>query len=284
MGLFGKKKKGTPPPCCGRTPETAVRVGADKTAASVKVLGSGCARCSALEAAVRAALAELGVDAAIEHVTDFMQIAAYGVMTTPALVVGGRVVSCGCVAPGDAPGGPGKRNAGTGPCGVIYWPQYHNGKEAGTNGPITEPNAQTGPQQGGLPDPRGRDDQRISGGGAGGAGVFPDVDRLPGDLRPPARHCHGAVPGGGDGRFTAGRPGWGRLTPRAAGPAWAFCSSCSTPGTACCSRPIRTGRGRGSISACPPGRMRRGTCWTPVRGRASGWGSGPASRRRISGG
>ena len=38
MGLFGKKKKGTPPPCCGRTPETAVRVGADKTAASVKVL------------------------------------------------------------------------------------------------------------------------------------------------------------------------------------------------------------------------------------------------------
>ena len=61
MGLFGKKKKGTPPPCCGRTPETAVRVGADKTAASVKVLGSGCARCRALEAAVRAALAELVV-------------------------------------------------------------------------------------------------------------------------------------------------------------------------------------------------------------------------------
>ena len=45
-----------------------------------------------------------------------------------------------------------------------------------------------------------------------------------------------------------------------------FLLSCSTPGTACCSRPIRMGRGRGSISACPPGRMRRGTCWTPVRG------------------
>lgn len=55
--------------------------------------------------AVRAALAELGVDAAIEHVTDFMQIAAYGVMTTPALVVGGRVVSCGRRAgPGGTPG------------------------------------------------------------------------------------------------------------------------------------------------------------------------------------
>ena len=90
---------------------------------------------------------------------------------------------------------------------MIYCPQYHNGKEAGTNEPITEPNTQTGPQQGGLPDPRGRDDQRVSGGGSRGAGVFPDVDRLPGDLRPPARHCHGAVPGGGDGRFTAGLPG-----------------------------------------------------------------------------
>lgn len=97
MGLFGKKKKGTPPPCCGRTPETAVRVGADKTAASVKVLGSGCARCSALEEAAREALAELGMDTAIVHVTDFAQIAAYGVMATPALVIDEKVVSCGRV-------------------------------------------------------------------------------------------------------------------------------------------------------------------------------------------
>ena len=90
MGLFGKKKKGTPPPCCGRTPETAVRVGADKTAASVKVLGSGCARCSALEAAVRAALAHLGLGAAIENVPGCMRIAAYGEITRPALGVGGH--------------------------------------------------------------------------------------------------------------------------------------------------------------------------------------------------
>ena len=51
----------------------------------------------ALEAAVRAALAELGMDDAIEHITDFAQIAAYGVMTTPALVVDGKVVSYGKV-------------------------------------------------------------------------------------------------------------------------------------------------------------------------------------------
>ena len=51
----------------------------------------------ALELAAREALAELGMDTAIDHVTDFTQIAAYGVMTTPALVVDGKVVSYGKV-------------------------------------------------------------------------------------------------------------------------------------------------------------------------------------------
>ena len=62
---------------------------------SIKVLGSGCARCNQLEAAVKEALIELSMDTAICHVTDFTQIAAYGVMTTPALVIGSKVVSCG---------------------------------------------------------------------------------------------------------------------------------------------------------------------------------------------
>ena len=64
---------------------------------SVKVLGSGCAKCNELEANVRSALEELGMDTTIEHVTDFAQIAAYGVMSTPALVVDGKVVSYGKV-------------------------------------------------------------------------------------------------------------------------------------------------------------------------------------------
>ena len=68
-----------------------------KTAVGVKVLGSGCAKCTALEEAAQAALLELGMDTAIDHVTDFAQIAAYGVMTTPALVVDGKVVSYGKV-------------------------------------------------------------------------------------------------------------------------------------------------------------------------------------------
>lgn len=96
MGLFNKKKEETKP-CCGGSCTPEHMAGASKAAAGVKVLGSGCAKCSALEAAVRSALKELGMDAAIDHVTDFAQIAAYGVMSTPALVVDGKVVSYGRV-------------------------------------------------------------------------------------------------------------------------------------------------------------------------------------------
>lgn len=98
MGLFHKKKEESKPCCCGNyIPEAMEQAEAAKTAAGVKVLGGGCAKCNALEDAVRAALTELGMDTAIDHVTDFTQIAAYGVMTTPALVVDGKVVSYGKV-------------------------------------------------------------------------------------------------------------------------------------------------------------------------------------------
>ncbi|MEG2421668.1 MAG: thioredoxin family protein [Oscillospiraceae bacterium] len=70
---------------------------AETSGATVKVLGSGCAKCNALESATVEALQALGMDSAIDHVTDFAQIAAYGVMTTPALVVDGAVVSYGKV-------------------------------------------------------------------------------------------------------------------------------------------------------------------------------------------
>jgi len=63
----------------------------------VKVLGSRCAKCNELEANVKIALEELGMNTTIEHVSDFAQIAAYGVMSTPALVVDGKVVSYGKV-------------------------------------------------------------------------------------------------------------------------------------------------------------------------------------------
>lgn len=91
MGLFGRKKKETACSCGGAC------ASAENMDAAVKVLGSGCAKCNELEQATREALAELGMDTTIAHVTDFTQIASYGVMTTPALVVDGKVVSYGKV-------------------------------------------------------------------------------------------------------------------------------------------------------------------------------------------
>jgi len=53
----------------------------------IKVLGSGCANCHKLEALAEKAVAQLGIDAQIEKVTDIKEIMGYGVMSTPALVV-----------------------------------------------------------------------------------------------------------------------------------------------------------------------------------------------------
>ena len=50
----------------------------------IKILGSGCANCHRLEANTRDALATLGLDATVEKVTDFADIASYGVMRPPA--------------------------------------------------------------------------------------------------------------------------------------------------------------------------------------------------------
>lgn len=63
----------------------------------IKVLGSGCASCKKLEENTKQAVAELGIDATIEKVTDFKQIMAYGVMKTPALVVDEKVKIMGRV-------------------------------------------------------------------------------------------------------------------------------------------------------------------------------------------
>lgn len=101
MALFGKKTtKEEAPCCCGGKCDAECMAKAETAkseGASVKVLGSGCAKCNQLEAATKAALTQLGMDNSIDHVTDFSQIAAYGVMTTPALVVDGKVVSYGKV-------------------------------------------------------------------------------------------------------------------------------------------------------------------------------------------
>ncbi len=61
----------------------------------IKVLGTGCPKCKALEKATREAVAEVGIDAEITKVEDILEIMKLGVMTTPALVVNGNVVSKG---------------------------------------------------------------------------------------------------------------------------------------------------------------------------------------------
>ncbi len=63
----------------------------------IKVLGPGCKNCRKTEEIVRAALAETDVEAAVEHVTKPMDIAGYGVFTTPAVVVDGQVKAVGKV-------------------------------------------------------------------------------------------------------------------------------------------------------------------------------------------
>jgi len=62
---------------------------------SIKVLGSGCAKCQNLETAAKQAVQRLGINAEVEHVTDFAQIIEFGVMTTPALVVNDEVKVAG---------------------------------------------------------------------------------------------------------------------------------------------------------------------------------------------
>jgi small redox-active disulfide protein 2 len=63
----------------------------------IKVLGSGCANCKRLEAATAQVVSTLGLEATVDKVTDYAQIASFGVMQTPALVVDGTVVLSGRV-------------------------------------------------------------------------------------------------------------------------------------------------------------------------------------------
>ncbi len=63
----------------------------------IKILGSGCTNCQNLERVTRAALAELGIEATLDKVTDPGEIVSWGVMSTPALVVDEVVVLSGRV-------------------------------------------------------------------------------------------------------------------------------------------------------------------------------------------
>lgn len=61
----------------------------------IEILGTGCPKCKQLEANAKKAVDELKVNAEIKKVTDISEIVNYGVMSTPALVVNGKIKSYG---------------------------------------------------------------------------------------------------------------------------------------------------------------------------------------------
>ncbi len=65
------------------------------TPASILILGTGCAKCQTLFDNTQRALQTMGLQEPVAHITDYRTIASYGVMSTPALVVDGTVLTAG---------------------------------------------------------------------------------------------------------------------------------------------------------------------------------------------
>jgi len=61
----------------------------------IKVYGPGCGRCSATAKMIEEAAASLGVEVNIEKVTDMVELARHGILSTPSVVVDGKVVHAG---------------------------------------------------------------------------------------------------------------------------------------------------------------------------------------------
>lgn len=64
----------------------------------IKILGEGCDKCEKVLENTKTALGELGVEATIEKVEDIVEMMKYGVMSTPAIVINGKVKSTGRIS------------------------------------------------------------------------------------------------------------------------------------------------------------------------------------------
>jgi small redox-active disulfide protein 2 len=62
---------------------------------TIKVLGSGCANCKRVEQIARKVITDLGIEAEVIKVTDYNDIMAYNVLSTPGLVINEKLVSSG---------------------------------------------------------------------------------------------------------------------------------------------------------------------------------------------
>lgn len=104
---FGKKKKADPAQVCtcgcscsAGQPEEKPSTGntpCHQGGHTIKVLGTGCNACHTLLEHTQSAVSQLGLRVDVEYVQDMAQIAGYGVMSVPALVVDDAVVSTGKV-------------------------------------------------------------------------------------------------------------------------------------------------------------------------------------------
>ena len=62
---------------------------------NIKVLGGGCSKCETLLFNAKEAVANAGIEAEVEYITDFAVIGSYGIMSTPALIIDEKIVSMG---------------------------------------------------------------------------------------------------------------------------------------------------------------------------------------------
>lgn len=96
--LFGEKES-----CCNaETKKTSCSCGGACSSLTegtmeVRILGSGCKNCQNLEKNTLEAVNELGLKVEVNHITDFSEIAKYGIMSTPGLWINGKIVSYGKV-------------------------------------------------------------------------------------------------------------------------------------------------------------------------------------------
>lgn len=64
---------------------------------SIKILGSGCAKCKTLTLKVREIVTRHQISAAVTKVEDIMEIMKYGILSTPGLVINEKIKSVGTV-------------------------------------------------------------------------------------------------------------------------------------------------------------------------------------------
>ena len=94
---FGKKKKEAQTASCSCQCGCSAPGVAPKSGAAIQVMGTGCTSCHTLLENTREAVRSLGLNVDVAYVQDMATIAGYGVMSLPALVVHGKVVSTGKV-------------------------------------------------------------------------------------------------------------------------------------------------------------------------------------------